>query len=84
MPIFIYALQIWNKYFFCTYKFKVSQSVHHHTFQINQPTKYNNFSSLLLEVYVQFNMFRVLPLECGGSSTVGRGRAAYNRPDHDQ
>ena len=26
----------------------------------------------------------VLPLECGGSSAVGRGRAGYNRPDHNQ
>jgi len=26
--------------------------------QINQPTRCNNFSSLLLEVYVQINMFR--------------------------
>ena len=25
-----------------------------------------------------------LPLERGGSSAVGRGRAGYNRPDHDQ
>jgi len=24
--------------------------VHHHTFQINQPTRCNNFSSLLLDV----------------------------------
>jgi hypothetical protein len=59
---------------------------------INQPTRCNNFSSLLLDVYVQLNMFRassrpssgaqqlqqqppVLPLERGGSSAVGRGRA---------
>jgi hypothetical protein len=26
--------------------------------QINQPTRYNNFSSLLLDVYLQLNMFR--------------------------
>jgi len=32
--------------------------VHHHTVQINQPTRCNNFSSLLLDVYVQLNMFR--------------------------
>jgi len=31
--------------------------VHHHTIQINQPTRYNNFSSLLLDVYVQLSMF---------------------------
>jgi hypothetical protein len=39
-------------------KFKVCRSVHHHTIQINQPTRCNNFSSLLLDVYVQLNMFR--------------------------
>jgi len=39
-------------------KFKVCKSVHHHTIQIYQPTRCNNFSSLLLEVYVQLNMFR--------------------------
>ena len=61
-------------------------------FQINQPARCNNFSILLLDVYVQLNMFRassrptsgaqqlqqqplVLPLERGGSSAVGRGRA---------
>ena len=26
----------------------------------------------------------VLPSERGDSSAVGRGRAGYNRPDHDQ
>jgi len=60
--------------------------------QINQPTRCNNLSSLLLDVYLQLNMFRassspssgaqqlqwqplVLPLERGGISAVGRGRA---------
>jgi len=72
---------------------KVCNSVHHHTIQINQPTRCNNFSSLLLDVYVQLNMFwassrpssgaqlqqqsLVLPLERGGSSAVGRGRASW-------
>jgi len=28
------------------------------TVQINQPTRCNNFSSLLLDVYVRLNMFR--------------------------
>jgi hypothetical protein len=65
--------------------------------QINQTTRCNNFSSLLLDVYVQLNMFQassrpssgaqllqwqplVLPLECGGSSAVGRGRAGEPEP----
>jgi hypothetical protein len=41
-------------------EFKVCKSVHHHMFQINQPTRCDNFSSLLLDVYsyVQLNMFR--------------------------
>ena len=38
-------------------KFKVCKSMHHHTFQINQPTRCNNFLSLLLDVHVQLNMF---------------------------
>ena len=29
-----------------------------HTLQINRPTRCNNFSSLLLDVYLQLNMFR--------------------------
>jgi len=32
--------------------------MHHYTFQINQPTRRNNFSSLLLDVYIQLNTFR--------------------------
>jgi len=40
-----------------TVKFKICKSVRHHTIQINQPTRCNNFSSLLLDVYVQLNMF---------------------------
>jgi hypothetical protein len=66
--------------------------VHHHTIQINQPATCNNFPSLLLDVYVWFNMFQassrpssrattaVAALERGGSSAVGCGGAS--RPDH--
>jgi hypothetical protein len=39
-------------------QFDVRKSVHHHTIQINQPTRCNSFKSLLLEVYVRLNMFR--------------------------
>jgi hypothetical protein len=39
--------------------FKVCKSVHHHTIQMNQPTRCNNSSSSLLYVYVQLNMSRV-------------------------
>jgi len=75
-------------------QFNVRKSMHHHTIQINQPTRCNNLTSLLLDVYVWFNMFRE-PLcpssgaynctrdlwfyRCGGWSLVGRGLA-----DHDQ
>jgi hypothetical protein len=41
--------------------------VHRRTIQINQPTKYNNFSSLLLELYLQLSMFRA---SSGPSSEV--------------
>ena len=41
-----------------TSTFQVCKSVHHHTIQINQPTRCNNFSSLLLDVYLQLNIFR--------------------------
>ena len=39
-------------------KFKVCKSVHHHTIPINEPTRWKNFPSLLLDVYVRLNMFR--------------------------
>ena len=35
-----------------------AKSVHHHKIQINQPTRCNSFTSLLLDVYVWLNMFR--------------------------
>ena len=38
--------------------FDVRKSVHHHTIQINEPTRCNCFTSLLLDVYVWLNMFR--------------------------
>jgi len=47
-----------NKNYNYYYKLKFGSSVHHHTIQINQPTRCNNFPSLLLDVYVQLNMFR--------------------------
>jgi len=38
--------------------FDVRKSVNHHTIQINQPTRCNSFTSLLLVVYVWLNVFR--------------------------
>jgi hypothetical protein len=40
------------------HKFKVCKSVLHQTVQINQSTRCNSFSCLLLDVYVQLSMFR--------------------------
>ena len=71
--------------------FVVRKSVHHHTIQINQPTRCNSFTSLLLDVYVWFNTFRAPLRPSSGAynctrslwfyrwSVVGRGL-----PDHDQ
>jgi hypothetical protein len=63
--------------------------VHHHTIQINQPARCNNFSSLLLDIYLQLNMFRASSRPSSGaqqlrgdSSVVGCGWAGW--PDHDQ
>jgi hypothetical protein len=39
-------------------------------FQINQPTRCNNFSSLLLDVHVQFNMFRASSRPSSGATTT--------------
>jgi hypothetical protein len=47
-------------------KFKVFKFGHHHTIQINQPNRRNNFSSLLLEIYLQLNMFRASSLPSSG------------------
>src|SRR5215475_4164021 len=77
-------------------KFKVCKSVRHHTIQINQPTRCNNFSSLLLEVYVQLNMFRASSRPSSGAPRLQqqslvlpleRGYSSAvgrGRADHDQ
>jgi len=44
--------------------------VHHHTFQINQPIRCNIFSSLLLEVYLQLNMFRAFSRPSSGAQQL--------------
>jgi hypothetical protein len=66
--------------------------------KINQPTRCNNFSSSLFDVYLQLNVFWVsshpssgattavaasgLPSELGDNSAVGRGRTG--QPNNDQ
>jgi hypothetical protein len=39
-------------------KFDVQKCVHHHTIQMNQPTRCNSFTGLLLDIYVWLNMFQ--------------------------
>jgi len=48
--------------------------IYMHSIQINQPTRGNSFTSLLLDVCVWLNMFRA-PL---------RPSSGYNLPDHNQ
>jgi hypothetical protein len=52
----------------CSLKF--CKSVRHRTFQINQATRCNNFSSLLLDVYVQLNMFRTSSSPSSGAQQL--------------
>jgi len=70
--------------------------VHHHTIQINQPTRCKNFSSLLLEVYVQLNMFRASSRPSSKAQQLqyqllvlllergGSSAVVRGRADHDQ
>ena len=51
----------------CEYEFDVGRSVHDHTIQINEPTRCNSFTSLLLDVYVSLNMFRAPPRPSSGA-----------------
>jgi hypothetical protein len=50
--------------------FEVCQSMHYHTIQMNQPTRCNNFSSLLLDVHLQLNMFRVSSRPSSGAQQL--------------
>jgi len=51
--------------------------VHYHTIQIIQPTKCNNFTSLLLGVYVWLNMFRTSPRPSSGAYNCTRSLWFY-------
>ena len=55
---------------FIQFKFRVCKSVHHHTIQINQPTRCNNFSSSLLDIYLQLNMFRASARPSSGAQQL--------------
>jgi len=67
--------------------------------QINEPTRCNSFTSLLLDVYVWLNMFLAPPCPSSGAYNCisslwflplacggidGCGLAGYDLPDHDQ
>jgi hypothetical protein len=60
-----------------TFKFKVCKSVHHRTTQINQPTICKNFSSLLLDVYVQLKMFRASSRTSSGATTTAVAASGF-------
>jgi hypothetical protein len=53
-----------------TLKFEVCKSVHHLTIQRNQITRCNNFSSLLLDDYVQPNVFRASSRPSSGAQRL--------------
>jgi hypothetical protein len=59
----------------------------HPYIQINQPTRCNNFSSLLLDIYVQLNMFWASSCPSSGATTAVAASSytvGASRPDHDQ
>ena len=58
------------------YFFGVCKSVHHHTIKINQPTRRNSFTSLLLDFYVWLNMFRE-PLRPSSGATTALGASGF-------
>jgi hypothetical protein len=53
------------------------KSVHHHTIQINQPTRCNTFTSLLLDVYVWLSMYRASPRPSSGAYNCTRSLWFY-------
>jgi hypothetical protein len=62
----------------CFYKFVVRRSVHHHTIQINQPTRCNSFTSLLRDVYVWLNTFWAPPHPSSGAYNCTRSLWFYH------
>jgi hypothetical protein len=55
-----FQMQKFEKYFLqilFLFKLKIYKSVHHHIFQISQPTRYNDFSSILLDVMCSSTCF---------------------------
>jgi len=76
--------------------FDVRKSMHHLMFQINQPTRCNSFTSLLLDVRMWLNTFRASPRPSSGACNCTRSLRFYRWkkaagallvvvwPDHDQ
>jgi hypothetical protein len=58
-------------------EFKVCKLEHHQTIQINQPTRYNNLSSLLLDFYLQLNMLRASSLPSSGATTTAVAASGF-------
>ena len=54
-----------------------NRSVHHHTIQINQPTRCNSSSSLLLDAYVQLNMFRASSHPSSGAQQLAVAASGF-------
>ena len=69
-PVWQAEMQLTPHHQIVLYAFKVCKSVHHHTFQIKQPTRCNNSSSLLLGVYIQLNMFRASSRPSSGAQQL--------------
>jgi hypothetical protein len=74
---FAFRLRISCRIFLCFYmkyvngrrtEFMFQQ--YYHTIQINQPIRCNNFSSILLDVCLQFNMFRASSHPSSGSQQL--------------
>ena len=59
------------------YDFDVCKSVHNHTIQINQPTRCNSFTSLLLNVHMCLNMFWASPRPSSGAYDCTRSLWFY-------
>ena len=67
------TITLWNT------RFDVRQSVHHHTIQINQPTRCDSFTSILLDVCVWLNMFWAPPCPSSGAYTCTRSLCNYRQ-----
>jgi hypothetical protein len=67
--------ETWEQSYYVT--FYVRKYVHHHTIQINQPTRYKIFTVLLLDVYVWLNTFLALLRPSSGAYNCTRSLWFY-------